>query len=134
MTRVMLLAILDTLLPGDDGEPPLPPASDALLDLKTLERLAEPVAAALGDGDAFLTASPADRVVKLRVAALNAADAFKALLAEALATYYEAAPVVAALGWRTAPPQPHGHKVAPTEDATLRLLDKVRNRGQLWRA
>ena len=134
MTRVMLLAMLDTLLPGDEAEPPLPSASEAALDLKNLERLAEPVVSALGDSDGFLMASPADRVARLRAVEQSAPDAFKALLAEALATYYEAAPVIAALGWRVAPPQPHGHDVAAIEDATLRTLDKVKVRGQLWRA
>ncbi|HEY3149746.1 MAG TPA: hypothetical protein VGJ75_25500 [Dongiaceae bacterium] len=133
MTRVMLLAVLDTLLPGDDGEPPLPSATEAALDLKKLERLAEPVAAALGDGDEFLMTSPAERVAKLRIVELNAPDAFKALLAEAMATYYEAAPVLAALGWRAAPPQPHGHDVAPDDPATLQALEKVKRRGPLWR-
>jgi hypothetical protein len=133
MSRALLLAVLDTMLPGDAGQPPLPPASEAGLDLGTLERLAEPVVAALADRDAFLMAAPADRVALLRIVELNAPDAFKALLAEALATYYEAPPVVAALGWRTAPPQPHGHDVAPDDDATRHALDKVRVRGQLWR-
>jgi hypothetical protein len=134
VTGVMMLAVLDTLLPGDDGEPPLPPVSEAGLDLAKLERLAEPVAAALADRDAFLMAAPADRVAQLRIVELNVPDAFKALLAEALAAYYEAPPVVAALGWRTAPPQPHGHQVAPNDDATWRGLEKVKARGQLWRA
>jgi hypothetical protein len=134
MTRAMLLAVLDTLLPGDLGEPALPSASQTALDLAKLERLAEPVVAALADRDSFLTAAPADRVVRLRVAALNAPDAFKALLAEALAAYCESAPVLAAIGWRAAPPQPHGHAVAPADDATLRSLDKVKRRGKLWRA
>jgi hypothetical protein len=133
MTRVVLPVILDTMFPGDDGEPPLPPASEAGLDLAKLERLAEPAAAALGDADAFLTAAPAERVAKLRIVELNAPAAFKALLAEALAGYYESPPVLAALGWRVAPPQPRGHDVAPNAEATLQLLDKVRNRGQLWR-
>ena len=133
MTRVMLHAVLDTMFPGDAGQPPLPAASQAGLDLATLERLAEPVIAALADRDAFLMATPADRVAQLRIVELNVPDAFKALLAEALATYYGAAPVVAALGWRAAPPQPHGHDVAPNDDATWRGLEKVRARGQLWR-
>jgi hypothetical protein len=133
MTRVMLLAVLDTLLPGDDVEPPLPSATEAALDLKELERLAEPVAAALGDGDEFLMTSPAERVAKLRIVELSAPDAFKALLAEAMATYYEAAPVLAALGWRAAPPQPHGHDVAPDDPATLQALERVKSRGPLWR-
>ena len=134
MSRVLLLAMLDTLLPGDAGQPPLPPASESGLDLGTLERLAEPVLAALADRDAFLMASPADRVALLRVVETNAPDAFKALLTEALATYYEAPPVVAALGWRIAPPQPHGHEVAPNDDATWHALEKVKARGKLWRA
>ena len=134
MTRVLLLAMLDTMFPGDADQPPLPAASEAGLDLGTLERLAEPVVAALADRDAFLMASPADRVAQLRIAELNAPDAFKGLLAEALATYYEAPPVVAALGWRAAPPQPHGHDVAPNDEATWLALDKVKARGQLWRA
>ena len=134
MTRVMVLAVLDTLLPGDEGEPRLPSASEAALDLKKLERLAEPVVAALGESNGFLMAAAIDRVARLRAAEQAAPDAFRALLAEALATYYEAAPVVAALGWRIAPPQPHGHNVAPNEDATLRTLEKVKSRGQLWRA
>ena len=134
MSRVLLLAILDTMLPGDAGQPPLPAASEAGLELETLERLAEPAVAALADHDGFLMASPVDRVAQLRIVELNVPDAFKSLLAEALATYYEAPPVVAVLGWRTAPPQPHGHDVAPNDDATWRSLEKVKARGQLWRA
>ena len=38
MSRVLLLAMLDTMLPGDAGEPPLPAASQAALDLGKLER------------------------------------------------------------------------------------------------
>ena len=70
-------------MPGDAGEPPLPAASQAGLELGKLERLAEPVMAALADRDAFLMASPADRVAQLRIVELNVPDAFKALLAEA---------------------------------------------------
>ena len=129
----MLLALLDTMLPGDAGQPPLPAASQAGLELAKLERLAEPVISALADRDAFLMATPADRVAQLRIVELNVPDAFKALLAEALATYYEAPPVIAALGWRAAPPQPHGHDVAPNDDATWRGLAKVKARGKRWR-
>ncbi len=133
MKRAVLLAILDTMLPGDDGESPLPRASEAGLDLAKLERLAAPVAAGLGGVDAFLLAAPADRVAKLRIVELNAAPAFKALLAEALASYYESPPVLAALGWRAAPPQPHGHALAPDDAGILGALEKVRSRGRLWR-
>ena len=133
MTHEALHAVLDTMLPGDEGEPPLPPASQAGLDLAKLARLAEPVIAALGDPDGFLAAAPAERVARLRIVELNVPAAFKALLAEALASYYEAPPVLAALGGRVAPPQPHGHDVAPNDDALFRMLEKVKSRGQLWR-
>jgi hypothetical protein len=130
----MLFAVLDLLLPGDEGEPPLPSASAAGLDAAGLAHVAEPVLEALGDHDGFLTASTAARVVRLRAVEQARPDAFKALLAEALAGYYEAPPVLTALGWRVAPPQPHGHDVAPTDPSTLRLLEAVKQRGPLWRA
>ena len=72
-------------------------------------------------------------MAKLRIAELNAPTAFKALLAEALASYYESPSVLAALGWRVAPPQPHGHEVPPNDGKTLRALEKVKSRGRLWR-
>ncbi len=134
MNRVMLLAVLDTLLPGDEGEPPLPSASEAALDLKSLERPAELVVAALGEADSFPAATAAERVARLRAVEQAAPEPFKLFLSQALAAYYEAAPVLAALGWRSAPPQPHGHDVAPAGEATLRKLEKVRRRGRLWRA
>ena len=134
MSRALLMAVLDTMLPGDAGQPPLPPASEAGLELGTLERLAEPVVAAMADRDAFLMATPADRVAQLRIVETNVTDALKALLAEALAAYYETPAVVAALGWRMAPPQPHGHDVAPNDDPAWHALDKVKARGQIWRA
>jgi hypothetical protein len=134
MTHATLLAVLDVLLPGDEGEPPLPSASAAGLDPAALARLAAPVLDALGDHDGFLTASAAVRVARLRAIEQARPDAFKALLSEALARYYEAPPVLAALGWHTAPPQPRGHDVAPTDAVTLRLLERVKQRGRLWRA
>ncbi len=133
MTRVMLLAILDTLLPGDEGESPLPSASAAALELKVLERLAQPIAAALGDADAFLASAPPDRVAKLRAVEQKMPEPFKLFLNEALATYYEAAPVLAALGWRVAPPQPHGHSLEQAHAATWQALENVRGRSKLWR-
>ena len=134
MTRAVLLAMLDTMFPGDHGKPPLPPASQAGLDLAKLERLAKPVVAALGDADAFSTAAPAERVATLRIVELNAPTAFKAFLVESLASYYECPPVLAALGWRVAPPQPHGHALPPNNGESFHALDKVKSRGQLWRA
>lgn len=133
MTRVMLLAVLDTLFPGDEGKPPLPSASQVALDLKSLERLAEPVVAALGDADSFLIAPAPEREAQLRTVEQASPEPFKLFLGEMLAAYYEAAPVLAALGWRGAPPQPDGHDVPPADEAALRSLEKVRRRGQLWR-
>ena len=133
MTRAVLFAILDTLLPGDEGEPPLPRASEAALDLTLLERLAQPVIAALGDADDFVGSAQAARVARLRAAEQAVPEAFRALLTEALAAYYEAAPVLAALDWRNAPPQPHGHALDDSDPAVLRKLDRLRSRAKLWR-
>lgn len=133
MTNAVLLAVLDTLLPGDEGEPPLPRASAAALDLTSLEQLAQPVVAALGDADGFIASAPPDRVAQLRATEQKVPEQFKLFLGEALAAYYEAAPVVAALGWRSAPPQPHGHSLNDPDPAVWPKLDRVRRRAKLWR-
>ncbi|MGH6891697.1 MAG: hypothetical protein ACREEP_05515 [Dongiaceae bacterium] len=133
MTRAMLMAVLDALFPGDEGAPPLPSASKAALDLESLEPPAEPLVTALGDGDSFLNGSTVERVAKLRAVEQASPEPFKLFLSAALAAYYESAPVLAALGWRSAPPQPLGHSVEDTDPATWQSLEKVRRRGKLWR-
>lgn len=137
MTAPLLIALLDALLPGDDGgqhgATPLPSFSGAGIDPAPLEPVAQPLIAAL-DQAAFARGVAADRAALLRALELRAPDAFRAFLGQALAAYYQAPIVQAAFGWRHEPPQPAGHRLSGSDDDTWRLLDKVRRRGALWRA
>ena len=122
----LLDAVLDTLLPGVDG---LPAGSRIGLD-------AAPHAQALrliaGDNEASFIAASADvRAGVLR--RVEAQPAVQALIAAALTRYYQSDVVVTAMGWRTTPPQPTGHKVAATDAATWERLEKVKARGRIWR-
>lgn len=131
MSNVVLLAALDTLLPGDAGDPPLPSASSAAMPMGELTPLAAPVMAALPQN--FTDLSAPDRVAALHAVDAAQPDAFRVLVAAALAAYYDSPAVLAALGWRSAPPQPHGHVVPPADAKTWRRLETVRSRGQIWR-
>jgi hypothetical protein len=131
-------AVLDTLVPGDCGAPPLPSASAAGLVAAEYESphgaVFAAIAAAAGGEDAFLAASPATRAQSLRQVERGAdAAAFKALVAAVLQDYYERDAVVAVLGWRPHPPQPGGHAVADTDEATWQRLDRVKQRSPFWR-
>lgn len=129
MTDMALIALLDTLLPGDDV---LPAFSCAEIDPARFEMSAAPLFAAI-DPAAFARATVADRVALLRGVEQDAPDAFRLLLGQVLAAYYQAPRVQAALGWRSAPPQPAGHQLGAGDEIVWRLLEKVRKRGQLWR-
>lgn len=132
MTNVALIALLDTLLPGNEGAAPLPAFSQAGIDLDLLEASAQPVLAAM-DQVAFARGSTADRVALLREIERSLPDAFRTFLGQALAAYYQTPRVQAALGWRSEPPQPTGHRLSAGDDAAWQLLEKVRKRGPLWR-
>ena len=136
MTRPLLIALLDTLLPGDDGGPdgvaPLPAFSQAEIDPAPFEVAAQPLIAAI-DHAAFMRGTAADRATTLLALEQSAPDRFRAFLGRALAAYYQAPIVQTALGWRHEPPQPAGHRLSGSDEDTWRLLDKVRRRGALWR-
>jgi hypothetical protein len=131
MSNAVLLAVLDTLLPGDTGDPPLPSASNAALPMGELMPLGALVIAALPQN--FTDLSAPDRVAALHAVDAAQPGAFRALVTAALAAYYDSPSVLAALGWRSAPPQPHGHVVPPADAETWRKLETVRSRGQIWR-
>ena len=129
MTDIALTALLDTLLPGDEV---LPPFSRAEIDPARFEASATPLLAAI-DQAAFVRATVTDRIGLLRQVEQEVPDAFRIFLAQALAAYYQAPRVQAALGWRSAPPQPTGHQLSAGDEIAWRLLEKVRKRGPLWR-
>lgn len=128
MTNAVLLALLDTLLPGNEA---LPAFSRADIDPARLEAPAGPLLAAIDQE--FAHATVADRIERLREIERNMPEAFRVFLGQALAAYYQAPRVQAALGWRALPPQPSGHRLSAGDEVAWRLLEKVRTRGRLWR-
>ena len=128
MTPAFLAAVVDTLLPGDSGgpagEPPLPPGSAASIDLASIAKSHGVVF------DAIAKQAVDDRGLHRRCGAFARRrdsvverampDAFRALLSALLADYYESPAVLAAMGWRTDPPQPGGTLMAGQDPATTR--------------
>ena len=141
MTPEFLRAVVDTLLPGEQGDAPasaaLPSGSAAGVDLAKYAAAARPVldaiARAAGGAPAFARASEAARAAALSTVEQNLPDAFRALVTPVLTDYYESPAVLIAFGWRAEPPQPLGHALPPTDEVTHQQLDRVKRRNKLWR-
>jgi hypothetical protein len=138
MTPEFLRAVVDTLLPGEQGRAPLASGSIAGVDLSKYVAAARPVleaiAQAAGGVAAFAEASEATRVAALRTVEQELPDAFRAFVTSLLADYYESAAVIIAFGWRDEPPQPQGHVLPLTDEVTHQRLDRVRRRAKMWRS
>lgn len=132
MSDTLLIAVLDTLLPGDAAAAPLPAFSQADIDCAHLATPAAPILAAI-DRAAFAQGTKTDRIAELQKIERSAPEAFRTFLGLALAAYYQAPVVLAALGWRHEPPQPAGHRLGGDDAASWHLLERVRKRGRLWR-
>ena len=134
MTPEFLAAVIDTLLPGDD---PLPSATRAGLDptayAASHRAVFDAIAAQAGGAEAFLHHDDSARSAAVRAVERVAPDTFRTLLTAVLSDYYEARPVLTALGWRSEPPQPTGHAVPTIDALSTERLDRVRQRGKLWR-
>jgi hypothetical protein len=91
------------------------------------------VAQQTGNAEAFTAAAEAARIAAVQAIERVAPDAFRALLSALLSDYYESDPVLAAMGWRTDPPQPQGHGMPAISDAAHVRLGRVQARGKLWR-
>ena len=141
MTAEFLRAVVDTLLPGEQGAAPgsmaLPSGSAAGVDLANYAAAARPVldaiARAAGGAPAFATAPEVVRVAALRTVEQASPDAFGALVMPVLADYYESPAVLIAFGWRAEPPQPRGHVLPQSDESTHQRLDRVKRRAKLWR-
>jgi hypothetical protein len=137
MMDAFLKAVLDTILPSEAGMG-LPSGSAAGLEIGRQDAAAGPVLrivlAAAGGEESFLGASAEERRVALEAAERQAPEAFRALLAVLLPDYYDCEAVLNAFGWRAAPPQPQGHGLVATDEATGDALERVRRRGKIWRA
>jgi hypothetical protein len=141
MTPEFLLAVVDTLLPGEvaarAGEQNLPAGSAAGVDLgkyaEALQPILQAILGAAGDAPAFVAASETRRIDILQSVQREAPEAFARLLTAALPDYYETPVVLNALGWRSEPPQPKGHIVPAMDDTTRARLERVISRGKRWR-
>ena len=137
MTKAFLEAVLNTILPSDPHTA-LPSGSAVGLDISRHEAVAEPVLrlvlAAAGGEESFLAGSDEARHTAVEAAEREVTEAFRGLLALLLPDYYEAELVLTAFGWRAEPPQPQGHRLAITDEATGEALERVRRRGKIWRS
>ena len=142
MTPEFMSAVVDTLLPGDRGVPPLPTGTAAGVAAK-LEHLVsdrdrtlrdavlEAIASAARGEDAFARTDAAGRIAFVQLVEAEMPGPFRALVALALRDYYEAEIVLLAMGWRAEPPQPQGHVLPPFDEA---LVAPVKRRGRIWRS
>jgi hypothetical protein len=134
MTPEFLAAVIDTLLPGEDV---LPSGTRAGLDpaayVDSHRAVLGAIAARAGNDERFSRADESARTAALTAVERAMPDTFRALLIGTLSDYYEAPPVLTALGWRTDPPQPAGHAVPSFDNPTAEQLERVRQRIKLWR-
>lgn len=141
MNERFVRCLVDALLPGDDGDPPLPCASEIGVDRIVSARMAADeggairhaiasVARAAGSAHEFARSSGDVRSAAIATAERDASADVRSLVACALEAYYQSEPVIRAMGWRPQSPQPLGHPVDPLDPA---LLEPVRSRGPLWR-
>lgn len=142
MTPEFLSAVVDTLLPGDDGAPQLPSGTAAGVAAKLAQHLVagrdraahqvvlEAIASAAGSEEGFLRADAAGRIAAVRHVEAEMRGPFQVLVSLLLRDYYDAEPVLIAMGWRAEPPQPQGHALPRFDEA---LLEPVKRRGRMWR-
>jgi hypothetical protein len=141
MTPEFLSAVADTLLPGDQGVPPLPTGTAAGVatnlehlvarrDRELPDLVLQAIAGAAGGEGGFVRADAAVRNSCMQRVEREMPGPFQGLVALVLRDYYEAEIVLLAMGWRAEPPQPQGHVVQPFDEALLR---PVRRRARMWR-
>ena len=141
MTPEFLAAVIDTLLPGEQKAPPgatpLPSATGAGLEptayAASHRAVFDAIAAQAGGAEPFACAEEGTRTAILQATERAIPEPFRALLIAVLSDYYESSPVLAAMGWRTDPPQPVGHLIPGMDNRSLQLLERVKQRDHLWR-
>ena len=124
MTPAKLQRLADLLLPGDAQG--LPPGSQIKEVMLALSEKASPIKDLLG-ARADFTEQDLTQLEKSRPAE------FRELAMALIKPYYESAPVLEAMGWRSAPQQPGGHVVAPMDEALAPALARIAERKRIWR-
>lgn len=129
MTPVPLRQLADLLLPGDEAG--LPPGSRVPDVMLALTESTSPIIAQIGRHPDF--ADPDKREAVLNELERSHGQEFRDLVLSLIKPYYESGPVLEAMGWRTAPPQPTGHELAPMAADLAQALAEIAARKRLWR-
>lgn len=134
MNPEFLAAVIDTLLPGDEVLPNgtragVKPSSIAGGHLDLLDA----IAVRAGSAETFVKLDASARATLIHAVEHERPDSFRALLVLVLTDYYESAAVLAALGWRSEPPQPTGHGISSADHRTQKMIDRIRQQDRLWR-
>jgi hypothetical protein len=129
MTPAQLRLLADLLLPGDaEGLPPGSLIPDVML---VLSESTSPIKDLAGSHPDFADAGKRHAV--LSHVEQTHPQAFRDLVMALIKPFYESGPVLEAMGWRSAPPQPQGHKVAPMDETLGAELAKIAERKRMWR-
>jgi len=129
MTPAQLRLLADLLLPGDaEGLPPGSLVPDVML---VLAESTSPIKTLVGGHPDFAEASK--RPAFLTELEQTHPQDFRDLVMALIKPYYESGPVLEAMGWRSAPPQPQGYRIAPMDEALAPELAKVAQRKRMWR-
>jgi hypothetical protein len=129
MTPVQLRQLADLLLPGDAAG--LPPGSRVPDVMLALTESTSPIIAQIGSHPDF--ADPRKRGAVLNELESSHGQDFRDLVLSLIKPYYESGPVLEAMGWRTAPPQPSGHELAPMAADLDQALAEIAARKRIWR-
>ncbi len=117
-----VLALLDTLLPGDADFPKGSRIARALL---VHDRFAVPVKAILAALPRLRDPRAPDRIAQLQEIEQKDPDTFSAMIVGCYSLYYTDLAVTSVLarltGHSGAPPQPQGHALAPFDPALLAI-------------
>lgn len=129
MTPAHLRLLADMILPGD--ETGLPPGSLIPDVMAVLAQSASPIKDLAGNHPDFADAGERHKVLA-SLEQLHPQE-FRDFVMGLIKAYYEAGQVLEAMGWRSAPPQPQGHVIAPMDADLAPALAKVAERKRLWR-
>jgi hypothetical protein len=129
MTPEQLRLLADLILPGDDTG--LPSGSRIPDVLAVLAKSASPIKALVGNHPDFTEAGKRRGI--LETLERTHPQELRDFVLSLIKTYYESAPVIEAMGWRSDPPQPQGHVIAPMDATLAPALARVAERKRLWR-
>jgi hypothetical protein len=129
MTPAHLRLLADLILPGD--ETGLPPGSLVPDVMAAMTDAASPIKALACDHPDFTAADQRPGI--LARLEMEHHQEFRDFVLALIKAYYESGQVLEAMGWRSAPPQPQGHQVAPMDEELAPALARVAERKRLWR-